>query len=58
MFALFKDGKMIAPPRSKDDACAVDAMERGLTMRMPARVVSEMLKPGVQIVNLDPKIKL
>ena len=52
MFALFKDNQIISKPQSKD-ACAHEAYERGLTVRMPV-VVETILAPGVSIRNLDP----
>ncbi len=56
MFALFKDGKMISKPHSTQDACAAEALERGLVKPMP--VISEMiLADGVSIRNLDPSAK-
>lgn len=57
MFALFKDGRMISKPQTTQDACAIDAMEKGLTKRMPARVVEVMLADGVNIRDLDPKVR-
>lgn len=55
MFALFKDGKIISKPQSQD-ACGIEAMERGLTKRMPA-VVDVILAEGVSIRSLDPAEK-
>lgn len=57
MFALFKDGKMIDKPRPTQDACAFEAYKRGFIEPLRAQVVSEMLAPGVQIRDLNPKIK-
>ena len=56
MYALFKDGKIISKPHSTQDACAADAFERGLVVKMP--VISEViLANGVSIRNLDPPAK-
>jgi len=56
MFALFKDGKMISKPHSTQDACAAEAVERGLVQPMP-RITETILANGVSIRNLDPPAK-
>ena len=56
MFALFKDNQMISKPFTTQNACAIEAAAKGLTVRMPV-VVERMLKPGVSIRNLDPVVK-
>ncbi len=56
MFALFKDGKMISKPHSTQDACAVEAFERGLVVRMPV-MPEVILASGVSIRNLNPPEK-
>ncbi len=55
MFALFQDGKMISKPHTTRDAVAMEAYEKGLVVRMPVQVVSEMLANGVQIRDLEPR---
>jgi hypothetical protein len=54
MYALFKDGKMISKPHSTQDACAIEAYERGLVVRM-AQVTEAILVDGVTIGDLKPK---
>ena len=56
MYALFKDGKMISKPHSTQDACAAEAFERGLVVRMP-RITDAILANGVSIRNLHPPAK-
>ncbi len=53
MYALFRDGQMISKPHSTQDACAADAMARGLVKRMPV-VVETVLADGVTIRDLNP----
>ena len=56
MYALFKDGKMISKPHSTQDACAIEAFERGLVVKMPV-IPDVILANGVSIRNLDPPAK-
>ncbi len=56
MYALFKDGKMISKPHSTQDACAIEAFERGLVVKMPI-IPDVILANGVSIHNLNPPAK-
>jgi len=56
MYALFKNGKMISVPHPTQDACAAEAVKRGLVKRMP--VISEtILADGISIRDLNPPVK-
>ncbi len=56
MYALFKGGKMISKPHSTQDACAIEAFERGLVVQMP-RLPPAILANGVSIRDLNPAPK-